>query len=338
MYRIFLLICLLVSVALVGCRPPQTVKNAWKETRSYYREYLNTPATLNLEDKGDARDYQAVLASAVADFDLQLRDLERMLQNSDLNPDPAWVTKTTTRFPWLSGLALTDSEGYPRAQVPPSYPKPFDVSDLTTLDTKQLRKDLRACVQDDPLGPEIYVGNPIYAGTDFKGLIVVHFDPRTLIARTADPANLVIAGPDGVIWPGIFDPQSTPVAGVKWGEVVKDSAYGTVSNDRGTFYWVTRYLGNLPLIYAVRVKGDFPLHTENLSSLETAASYALGSVNLVDEQGQRLTPAPAQTVPGGGRVEGEVGDIGSPNVAPDAPLSGPRASATPETAANPLVE
>ncbi len=321
-----------------GCRPPQTVKNAWKETRSYYNEYLNTPATLNMEDKGDARDYQAVLAAAVSDFDLQLRDLERTLQNSDRNPDPAWVKRVTTRFPWLAGLALTDSEGFPRAQVPPSYAKPFDIGSLTTVDKKQLQKDLRASIQEDPLGPEIYVGNPVYVGSDFKGLIVVHFDPRTLIARTADPANIMIACPKGIIWPGIFDAQSTPVAGVNWGEVVKDKAYGTVSNDKGTFYWVTRYLGNLPLVYAVKVKGDFPKNLENLSALEAATAYALGPVNMVDEQGRSLDSAPARGVPDSGKADGEVGDIGSPNVAPNAPLSGPRVSPPPQAASSALPE
>ncbi len=336
MYRTFFLLCL-VCVALVGCRPPQTVKNAWKETRTYYRDYLNTPASLDLDDKGDAKDYQAVLAAALADFDMQLRNLERMLQNSDRNPDPAWVTKVTTDFPWLAGLALTDNEGHPMAQVPPSYAKPFDVGSLTTVDKKQLRKDLRAYVQEDPLGPEIYVGNPVYSGDDFKGLIVVHFDPRTLIARTADPANIIIACPGGIIWPGSFDAQATPIAGVDWADKVKSNAYGTVSNDRGTFYWVTRYVGNLPLIYAVKVKGDFPRQMENLASLETAASYALGSVNLVDDEGRRLA-APQARPDLSGKAEGEVGDIGSPNVAPDAPLTGPRAPSAPNAPASPLSE
>ncbi len=333
-------------VLVTGCRPPQTVKNALKDTRSYYRAYLNTPATLDLDNKGGCEEYEVALGAAVSEFDFQLRELERVLQNSDRNPDPAWVGKITKRFPWLAGVALADNTGEARAKVPVDYPKPFEVTALTKVDTKQHLKDLRAFVQEDPLGPEIYIGNPVYSGSDFKGVVVVHFDPRTLIARTTDPGKFMIASPQGVLWPGLYEPASTPVAAVKWGEVVKDSSYGTISNANGTFYWVARYVGNLPLIYAIKVKGEFPQNTDNLSALTVANDYALGAVNIpgaaarptamppraprtpdvpvlmpYSDDGYRA-PARAQTDAASG-MDGDLGDIGKPNVAPDAPPAGP---------------
>ena len=362
MHRYIVLTCMAVLVFATGCRAPQTVKNAWKDTRSYYRAYLNTPATLNLEDKGDCEEYQVALGAAVSEFDFQLQELERVLQNSDRNPDPVWVGKMTKRFPWLSGLALTDDIGEPKAQVPADYPKPFEATSLAKVDTKQHLKDLRAFVQEDPLGPEIYIGNPVYAGSDFRGVIVAHFDPRVLIARTADPGKFMLASPQGIIWPGLYEAESTPIAAIEWGEVVKDRSYGTVSNANGTFYWVARYVGNLPLIYAVKVKGDFPKNTENLSALVTANSFALGAVTIAGAENSSPVPQPPRmpqedTVPvlqprsmdrgaparqarddDHSGMEGDVGNIGKPNVAPNAPVAGAVVPKPQTPAANPLQE
>lgn len=274
---IFLLI--LVSLSLVGCRTPQTVKDAWKGTRSYYYEYMNTPAQLNMDDKGNILDYQTELGAAIGDFDLQLQELEKALENSDRRPDTEWVTAMTTRFPWLSGIALTDEEGIPRAQVPLTFPKSFEIGNLLEVDPKQQLKDLRGFVQMHPLGPEIYIGNPVYVGADFRGVIIMHFDPRVLLARTGDPARVVIAGPDGILWPGMFEVDSLPLANVNWAEKVKKEYAGTVSNETGTFYWISRYVGNLPLIYAVRVKGDFPASDDHMRNLAEANAYAIGRVD-----------------------------------------------------------
>ena len=202
-----------------------------------------------------------------------------------------------TRFPWLSGLALTDEYGTPQAQIPPNFPKPYDTGSLVDLDPKQKLKDLRAYVQHSYLGPEIYIGNPVYVGEDFRGVIVAHFDPRALLARTGDPSRIVIICPDGIVWPGIYAIEETPLADVNWREKVRESAYGTVSNAKGTFYWITRYIGNLPLVYAVRVKGDFTLKESNLADLNLASQFTLGQRMLADQEHAPDTQTPPDDGP-----------------------------------------
>ena len=320
MQRYFVYAFLACVVFSVGCRPPQGVKDAWKETKYYYNTYLNTPATLNMDDTGGLEEYQAELGAAIAEFDYRLSELERTMQNSDRSPDGNWVTRMSSRFPWLSGIALTDETGYPHAQVTRSQ-KPFDVTPLLEEDPKQLLKDLRGGVVQTAYGPEIYLGNPVYSGTDFKGLIVVYFDPRGLLAQASDPGKVMIASPDGIIWPGIYDAESTPVAAINWGEVVADSSYGTVSNATGKFYWVTRYLGNLPLIYAIKIDGEFPERRENMAGLSVGVAHALGAVQL-----GMPAPPPEQAY-----APEEVGNIGSPNVAPDAPPQGSPVRSEPGT-------
>lgn len=312
MHRYFFLMIIACLLLLPGCRTPQTVKDAWKETRSYYYGYLNTPATLNLEDKGDIHDYQAALGSAIANFDMQLQQLERALQNSDRNPDAAWVSDLTNKFPWLSGVALTDEDGIPRAKIPPAFPKPFDIGTLLEVDPKQQLKDLRAHVQNDPLGPEVYLGNPVYVGADFRGVITVHFDPRTLLARSGDPAHVIIAGPTGILWPGMYDAEATPLAGIDWADRVKHEVYGTVSNELGSFYWICRYIGNLPLIYAIRVKGEFPIQENNLQELAVANTFAIGSVDFSKLQ----PPMPPEGREGGTPLETPLREDVDPGLPP----------------------
>ena len=302
MLRYFFVMAVVGSFMLTGCRAPQTVKDAWKGTKGYYYEYLNTPARLNMDDRGDILDYQAALGTAVSDFDMRLQELERVLQNSDRNPDAAWVTSITTRFPWLSGVALTDDTGTPRAKVPPVFPKPFEIGNLLDVDPKQQLKDLRAFVQSSDLGAEVYVGNPVYIGADFRGVIIVHFDPRALLARTGDPGKLVIAGPDGIIWPGLYEASSIPVANINWAEEVKQNTSGVVKNDLGAFYWVCRYIGNLPLIYAIRIQGEFPLNENNMHGIAEANSFAIGPVNFASMQPPQMPESmemPAEVTPDG---------------------------------------
>ncbi len=293
MHRYFFFLLAASLLVLSGCRTPQTVKDVWKGTRSYYYEYLNTPAKLDMDDRGNVLDYESGLGSAIAEFDMQLQELERVLQNSDRQPDAQWVATMTTRFPWLSGIALTDAEGVPQAKIPAVFPKPFVIGTLLEADPKQQLKDLRAFIQDDPQGPEIYVGNPVYSGADFRGVITVHFDPRVLLARTSDPTQVMLAGPDGIIWPAVYDAAATPIANVNWAEKVKSEVSGIERNELGAFYWICRYIGNLPLIYAIRIQGDFPIHEENLKGLAEANEFAIGAVSLSSMQ----QPAPEDAVP-----------------------------------------
>ncbi|GHV54420.1 lipoprotein [Deltaproteobacteria bacterium] len=321
------------SLSLAGCRTPQTVKDAWKGTRSYYYEYLNTPAMLDFNDKGGITDYQAAIGEAIADFDMRLQELERAMQNSDRKPDAEWVTAMTKRFPWISGIALTDENGIPRAKVPTVFPKPFEIGSLLDVDPKQQIKDLRAFVQENALGPEIYLGNPVYLGGEFKGVITVHFDPRVLLARTGDPGKVMIAGPKGIIWPGAYDPASTPLANVDWAEMVRKNYSGKVTNERGAFYWICRYFGNLPLIYAIRIEGNFPTTEKNMLGLAAAETYAIGQFDINS----------LQTAPEGAEESRSSEFVEPPvEISPDgsnSPLTTPDNSPDdPDTEATPLAE
>lgn len=118
------------------------------------------------------------------------------------------------------------------------------------------------------MGPEVFLATPLYDGSTFLGVVIAHFDMRALLPFSTKPEELVILAPDVVLWPGKFDVSATPLANVKWADVVKNTSSGTLSNATGSFHWVVRSVGNQPLIFAVPATGTFPEKAEQLSALE----------------------------------------------------------------------
>ena len=251
MQRFLLLLLVLAGLSgAMACSKSQTVKDSWKFTARQYRTYLNTPASLDMEDKGGCELYELALGQAVLNVDTELQKLIRAMENSDHNPDPAWVMSMMSRFPWLSGVALVDGEGKLVAQYPEHFAKEFDAAPLMEPDPKQRLGALRAYVQKAPSGPEVYLANPVFGGAEMRGLIVAYFDPKALVTSSPEPGNFIMASPAGVIWPGSYG-EGSVVASHNWDETLKRSSCGLIGTKGSEFFWTTRYLGNLPLVYAV---------------------------------------------------------------------------------------
>lgn len=268
--------CLVLLVALTlsnGCSSNQTMKNAWKSTKGAWATYANPKANIDYEDSGSLGPEQMALATRMMGIDMQLGQLERVMINADKPPTNEWLAQFFARFPWVSGFAGVKADGQIIGQEPSIPMKPLDYLPLLDEDGKQGMRDLRGYVQDTPLGAEVFLATPLYDASTFLGVVVAHFDMRALLSYSTNPEELVILSPDAVLWPGKFDIASTPLANVKWNDVVKGSSSGTLSNATGSFHWVLRYFGNQPLIFAVPATGKFPEKSEQLSALEGAKTY-----------------------------------------------------------------
>lgn len=253
MHRVFIAaVTMLLAITAMGCGKSQTVKDSWKFTTRQYRTYLNTPASVDLEDKGNREAYELALGEAVLSMDMELQRLMRAMENSDHNPDQNWVMGMMSRFPWLSGVALADGTGAVVAQYPEMFAKTFDITPLLAPDPKQRLGELRAYAKPDDTGAEIYLANPVFGGDEMRGLIVAHFDIRTLISMGKDPGAFVVATPAGVIWPGNFG-QGSAISTADWDKILKSKSSGLVGTKGAEFFWTTRYFGNLPLVYAIPV-------------------------------------------------------------------------------------
>lgn len=264
---------LFVFACLAGaCSSYQPAKEFWKSTKTYYNEYLNTPAELNLDNKtGNLRDYQLYMGEAITDIVQQLQLLCRILDDSDRGINDEWVMQLFARVPWIAGVAVLDGEGNVMARQPEYSLKEFDAKPLLTEVPGQRRSALRAYVQNNPLGAEIYLGKPVYIDNELKNMVVVHFDMRPLLARSAHPDQLVVTTPDTLIWSGGVAAPS----GVDWAKLLKGNVTGKVGDGQGEFFWVCSYFANLPLVYAVPVDGKVAVNEESLKVLKNAEAYAV---------------------------------------------------------------
>ena len=255
-FRAFLV--LLLTAFLCGCNSFQPTKNVWKTTKGLWNTYVSPPASVDYEEKGNLPPQALALSTSMIGIDVELGKLERVMQNADKPPTREWLNGLFSSFPWLSGFAGVKYDGTILGQEPAGGLKELDFIPLLYEDKKQNSRALRADVEPSPLGPEIMLATPLYDGVDFLGIVVAYFDMRALMQYSENPQDMVVLCPSALLWPGKYDFAATPLAGLDWSEIVKHSSAGTCTNATGSFFYLVRYLGNLPLVFAVPEKGAFP--------------------------------------------------------------------------------
>lgn len=326
------LISLLAVLLLVsGCASNQTAKDTWKGTKNLYRSYLNVPAAIDLDARADIADADSQLAVSAEKINFELSNLERWMENSPSELDSAWTQKALKRFPWLSGLALADASGDILGKQTQGFMKEFNIDPLLAADPKQSLSALRAYVQADPLGYEIYLGNPIYFGEEFRGMMVAFFDPRNIVGLSPEPELLIMATGHEIFWPGIYQASSLPVHGEEWNKLFSRKPAGTISNSHGSVKWTSRYFANLQFAYGVVHEGAFPQNKEQMDGVDRSAGrhYGVGDTPLPTLQGTLSNLQPEGSSRGSGNGINDVGNIGQPNVDPAAPPQGPVKEAPP---------
>ncbi|MFI3271645.1 MAG: hypothetical protein R3Y11_06015 [Pseudomonadota bacterium] len=270
------LACLVLSASVAfACGCGQTGHETWKETKVYYREYLNTPAAVDYHIPGCDGEEELLMAQSFVGMDRQLYMLERSLDGVG-RPSQELVEGFLRQFPWLAGIAGVAAEGQIVAQFPEVTMKPMEYTALIEQDPKQHMRDVRATVLDTPLGPEVVIAAPIYDSTTFVGLFATHFDMRALLAYAKAPQDIVILSTDHVLWAGRFDIDSTPLLDVDWTTILRTSTGGRLSNENGEFFWMARFIGHTPLVFAVPVEGNFDEKPEQLAILGSLDSLGSG--------------------------------------------------------------
>lgn len=251
-------IVLLITTVLCGCNAYQPTKNVWKTTKGLWNTYVSPPASVDYQEKAKLPPQALALSTSMIGIDVELGKLERTMQNADKPPTREWLSGLFASFPWLSGFAGVKYNGEILGQEPANSLKELDFIPLLYEDKKQNSRALRADIQPSPLGPEIMLATPLYDGVDFLGIVVAYFDMRALMSFSENPQDIIVLSPSGLLWGGKYEFAATPLAGLDWSEIVKRSSAGTCTNATGSFFYLVRYLGNLPLIFAVPEKGDFP--------------------------------------------------------------------------------
>lgn len=260
--RIFIFIAF--ALVLAGCK--QDAKNYWKDTRKLYREYVNTPATLDNNQELDVMPVESKIATVFTPMDEQLEQMRRVLDNQDTFPSDEWIAGFLERFPWVSGVAVVDADGAVLLQQPELAIKPYNFTPLLETVASRPVHAMRGYAEANPMGPEFYLANPMIAGRDISALLVAHFDVRNLLAYCPSPGDVVVLNSTGVLWPGKYAYDQTPLAQVNWEEEIKSDVLGEVEDDRGSFLWLARYLGGAPIVYAASVD-EYPEDPANMAGL-----------------------------------------------------------------------
>lgn len=248
-----LVVCLLCLClpALSGC---MQVKSAYKETKTFYHTHINRPSTLDTEERTVLEKSQRDLVQSIMPIDEELTKLEKALDAMATPPDAEAAASFLRRFPWLSGLSMVAPDGTLGASIPGTPLKQLDYTPLLELAPKALPRDLRASIQDTPLGPEILIARPFLQEDQLQVLLVATFDFRALLPFAASPGDFIVRSGDVLIWSGDMDYASTPLASINWTEYLKEHSDGILSNENGSMMWISRYIGGKPIVFAAPVK------------------------------------------------------------------------------------
>ncbi|MCR4667458.1 MAG: hypothetical protein K5657_09250 [Desulfovibrio sp.] len=314
-----LLASLSVPVSLLpGCSSYQPTKEVWKGTKSLWYTYASPPASINYDDKGDLSAGATRLAQSMLSIDSELSRLERVMLNADRPPTNEWIQNFMINFPWIGGIAGVKYDGTILGQEPPVPQKELDYIPLLYEDAKQKRSALRGDVQITPQGPEVMLAAPLYESNSFLGIICAHFDLRTLSMQAENVDRLVVLSPQGLLWAGHYDFAQTPLAGLDWDKICRESTSGSCSNNNGKFLYQVRFLGNLPLVFAVAEEDSFP---KGNGSVEQGLAF-------FPKERKKLPPPPQPETPP--KAAGSVPAFGQPEeMVPDLPRPGGEEVATP---------
>lgn len=246
--RIFLA---LLACALLSASACDTVKPYWKGTKKLYKEYINTDPTIDLSDTGSASATERKMAAELTPVDEKLEFLLRSLSAQDLPPEQDWCQHFMETYPWLSGMAVLTDTGSVSFKLPSYSLKPVDYSPLLEFDKRYKARKMAATVASSELGAEIMIAKPLFVDNDFKGLLVVHFDPGSLARFSPDPSKLIMVAPGTVLWAGDDSSAAQTLAQSKWDSRLKSNVSGDQNIGGVRYLWQARFVGQVNLIYAV---------------------------------------------------------------------------------------
>ncbi|MBQ4133397.1 MAG: hypothetical protein IJD04_06680 [Desulfovibrionaceae bacterium] len=258
-------VTIILAVGFSACT--QTTKDYWKTTKSYYYEYVNKPASVDLEDMGIYSPGEGYLAETVPPVERTLERFKRTLFSLGKAPADNWMYAFVQRFPWIEGVALIDTHGTVIHKWPSVSLKEYSYGFIAEDTANPELRHLIGHAEETPLGPHVYVATQIMEMAQPAGHFVVHFDPRALFAHVRGAEEFMVAAPNALLWPGMFEVSATPVAGADWAELTRSSLSGRVYNENGGFVWYCIMVGTLPMVFAAPDEGSFPEAPGQLSML-----------------------------------------------------------------------
>lgn len=242
-FPVFLL--LVLTLSSTGCA-------RFMELRDRY--WPSGPSEYEMEmPRKDIDRIEKRLAENIYPMDTQLSSLLRRLSVRDDYPSLQWKENLAQSFTWLNGITVLDASENILSRYPEEGIKQLDFDPLfpRALDLPLGRTMLE--LEDTPLGPEIILASAVYQDFRIDGLIAVHFDPRSFIADSNDPDDIIMICKDRVVWPGQYQDLQEKLENVHWSELTRKKIRGRVKLDNRDFFWFARAVGQDWIIYLLKV-------------------------------------------------------------------------------------
>lgn len=208
---------------------------------------------ISLAGKGLKNPNDNKLALLFTPVDEQLLKLSSFLSVVDNHPDEEWFKLLFMRFPWVSGVMTMDSEAKVLMKLPENSIKPFKPGPLLEYEGNWSEVHLKSFINYTEFGPELYMATPFFQDAVFRGLVVVHFDPRILLNFCPRPKDLIILHPDGGgIWTGMENLDRKSLLKIDWQKLLDEHVHGVVKAGKESYVWLARYIGDTQIVYLTK--------------------------------------------------------------------------------------
>ncbi|GFK94584.1 hypothetical protein NNJEOMEG_02431 [Fundidesulfovibrio magnetotacticus] len=246
--RVFLVLLACALFALPGC---DTVKPYVKSSKRFYKDWINTDPTIDLQNPGISDPSVRKLANLFTPVDERMEFLVRSLSAQDLPPNEEWCQGLMEAFPWLSGVAVLTDSGSVALKLPSFSMKAVDFAPLMDLGSRYKERKMAAYVAASELGAEVMIAKPLYIDSEFKGVLVAHFDMGALTKLSPEPGQLMVLTPGSVLWGGDDTAAAETLAKLNWKNLLKSEVTGEYKIGGTSYLWQARFLAQERLVYAV---------------------------------------------------------------------------------------
>lgn len=235
-------VCIFICiVALTSCQ-------MWEKTKSVYRGSI-LPAKVNVEERPDIGEDIKRLVQVVTPVDMQIEGLIVSLER--MNGSSKQVMESVfSKFSWLNGLGAYSPAGEVQYHLPAQPVKKLPQHELLEVFAEKERIYVRFLDLD--LGPELCLVKPERKGKDIGTYIIAHFDPRSLFTKTSDPESLLVLYQGKILWSGTTSEIEANVEAKDWQQIQAQGVQGDFQIQNREFVWLSRYVGESPLVYVVQ--------------------------------------------------------------------------------------
>ena len=237
---------MLVVLLLTGCNP-------WETTKKIYHN-RSLPAHIDLQEGPDLNEQERKLSKTLNAADRRIEQLRLAMERQTRAPALEWMREQMRVMSWINGLFVLDSRGTPLEKFPENPVKKVDLEGIHRHMLNETTPTMRLIPQQTEFGPEVCLVKPFFDRDTYRGYLLAHFDLRSLLAELEAARDIMIFVPGRLLWRGDNHQLATVVIQRNWQDLLEEDYQGEITVQGRTVYWLVRFIGADPLIYAVEMQ------------------------------------------------------------------------------------